>query len=352
MALDLVVFRLRHARRHGGLQEVLVGGMAVGGVEARPRRHVDLRTPVAKGHRHLLHPPPHLRIDRGHVVIDPDGHLQVLERAAVKLRQVQTVAPRHDVVRPGHGQQGGLQVRRRTGQRADHGNVRLAAHVPRRRVAAHPEQVPSGLVAKDAAEVRRVADGPADVGAGLYAGEARRQRRRRPARGAAGNALQIVGIVGGAVDVVIALKICQHQRHVGLAEHHRASRLQPAHRLGVLSGDVVLPIHVAPSGGGARQVVGLLHRHRHPVQGTELAAFGDGPVGGARIVQSLLAHVHHQRVEFAVVAVHPVQVVPQQLLAADRLGADSGRQFGCGKEGDVAHGGFSKWTGTDGASAA
>ena len=201
------ILRRRHARRHGGPQQVLVGLVRLLRVEVRPRLKIDCSAAIPKGGGDLLDPQPHFGLHWCCGVIRPNRHFQILKGTAGQGRQLQAAAPRSDGVRPGHDLHRSLQVRRATGQRPDDGDVRCAAHVPRRRMAAHPQQAPSGFVAEDAAEVRRVANRAADVGTCFQAHKASGQRRRRAARGAARNALQVVGVVGDAIDFVVALKV-------------------------------------------------------------------------------------------------------------------------------------------------
>ena len=78
------------------------------------------------------------------------------------------------------------------------------------------------------------------------------------------------------------------------------------------------------------------------MQGTEFVAPRHRLIRCARISQGLFAQVHHQRVELAVVAVHPVQVVPQQRLAADLLATYLGGKLRGGEKRDLGHGGCSK----------
>src|SRR5262245_65624272 len=83
------------------------------------------------------------------------------------------------------------------------------------------------LVGKNAAEVRRVAERATDVGAELEQDEAGGEGDCRASRGAARGARDVQGIVGGAVDLVVALEIAKDQRQVCLAQDDRAGGLGP-----------------------------------------------------------------------------------------------------------------------------
>ena len=93
-------------------------------------------------------------------------------------------------------------------------------------------------------------------------------------------------IVGGAIDVVEALKIGKVERHVGLAKKMRASLLQLAHVLGILRGDVVPHRGHAPGGCRAGQIEGLLGRHGYTVKRPNDPALSECcigcPCGGTR----------------------------------------------------------------------
>ena len=307
-------------------------------IEIRPCGLVHGRAAVPESGCHLLHPCPHLRTDGNPLVIGPHGYPEVFKRTPVQRGQFQAVPARHDFIGPRHGPDRGLEVMRGTREGADDGNVRLAAQVPGRRVAADPEQVPGGLVAEDAAVVGGIADGAADVGAGFDAGQPRRQRGRGTARGTAGDAAVVERIVGGAVHLVVALEVREHERNVGLAEDDGPGLLEFLDGLGVFPGDVVPPVGVAPGGRRAGQVIGLLEGHRHAVQRTRFAAGSDSAVGVPSLLDGLFAHVHHQGVQRIVVPVDPFQVVAQDLFAAEFPGADPRRDFGCGQKGKFAHG--------------
>src|SRR5439155_603071 len=81
-----------------------------------------------------------------------------------------------------------LEVLGAPAERPDHGDVRLG-HTPRQRLAAWRHDAPGRLVTEDAAVVRGVADGGADIAARLEAGEACGQG----GRGAAGGATRRAG---------------------------------------------------------------------------------------------------------------------------------------------------------------
>jgi hypothetical protein len=129
-------------------------------------------------------------------------------------------------------------------------------------------------VAEHAAVVRGIADRAADVAADLEARETCGQRSCGAARGSARRARAIPRIVGHAVDVVIGLKIQQTERHVGLAEEHRAGRLDALDDQIVALSDVA-QCAIAPGGGQASHIERLLDRHRHAVQRTARQPAGE-----------------------------------------------------------------------------
>ncbi len=163
-------------------------------------------------------------------------------------------------------------------------------------MAAQRHEIVARLVAVDAAEVRRHADRAADVGAELQRDHAGRQGRGGPAGGPARRAGQVVGIAGAAVDRIVALVIGQPGRDIGLAEDHRAGRLQPADADGVGRGHELLEGLEAPGGRQAPDVVGLLDRHRQAEQRAALPA-GQGGVGGAGGLAGAGEVAHHHGVD-------------------------------------------------------
>ncbi len=199
-------------------------------------------------------------------------------------------------------------------------------------MAARRADAPGRLVPVDAAVVRGIADRGADVAAELEAREPRRERRRRAAGGPAGRAQQVPGIVGGAVDRVEALPVGEQHRDIGLAEDDGARALQALHRKRVLACHVVLEFRHAPGGGPARDVKGLLHRHRQTVQRPALAL---GAVGGARGLPVLVQVHDADSVQRAVVLAHARGVQVEELERADLLRTQCGNELRGRPEGGI-----------------
>ena len=188
-----------------------------------------------------------------------------------------------------------------------------------------------------AAKVCWVANRSADVRTGFNAGQPGCERGGGAAGRASWNVFVVVGVVGCAVDVVVALKVGEHQRHVGFAENDDAGRLQFLDRLGVVVGDIVFPGDVAPGGGRAFDVVRLLDRHGYAVQRAQIVAVRDRRIGGFGLCQGLIANVDDERIQLTVIPIHSVEVVAQQLFAADLFVSDFRRKIGRGRECQLAH---------------
>src|SRR3984885_7518254 len=73
-----------------------------------------------------------------------------------------------------------------------------------------------------------------------------RERRARSARRAAGRAAEVVGIIGGAVDIVIALPVAEPERPVGLAENDATGVLDARDRERVFLGTIILVSRNSP----------------------------------------------------------------------------------------------------------
>ena len=177
---------------------------------------------------------------------------------------------------------------------------------------------PRSAVAVDAAIVRRVADRRADVAARLDAGEAAASAAPTAGR-AAGRAAMVPRIVGGAVDLVEALIVGEHPRHVGLAEK---SHTGIDHALGdqrVLLGLVVLEDRRAPGRRIARDVERLLDGHRHAVQGPQLLAGLDRLVGCLGALARARDVAGDDGVELGIIGFDAPQVEIEQLEATDLL---------------------------------
>ena len=96
---------------------------------------------------------------------------------------------------------------------------------PAMRVPLVRHDAPGRLVAVDAAEMRGIADRAADIRSALERREAGRERGRRATRGTARRVPVLPGIVGRAVDLVVALEVGEGERDVRLAEVMRARGL-------------------------------------------------------------------------------------------------------------------------------
>ena len=125
------------------------------------------------------------------------------------------------------------------------------------------------------------------------------------------------GVLGGAVDGVVALPVGQEQRHVGLAEQGDASASEPLDRERVLGRDVVLVGGHAPGRRRAGDVERLLDRHRHAVQRAPDLAAGEGGIGfhGAR--SGGLGIHPDDRVQRRIEPLDPREIQVEQLQAAD-----------------------------------
>ncbi len=183
----------------------------------------------------------------------------------------------------------------------------------------------------DAAVKRRHPQRAADIGAERERAIARGERRRRSAGRAARRAAEIEGVVGGAVDVVIALPVAEPDRHVGFAEDDAAGILHARDRQRVLRRLEILLRRKSPGRGQACDVVGFLDRHRQAEQGPGLAARQRG-VGGPCRLERALEIAHADRIDLAVMPLDPADRVLRQFDRRNCLRLQRRRQFDRGLE--------------------
>ncbi len=276
-----------------------------------------------------VHARPYRGRGRDERVVVEDQDPEVLEPLTTRGRQRQPM--RHTErqrIRPGHDVEQQRQVAGAARHRTDDGEIVLdrQGRRGRRHHAAGRRQPERRLVRVDAAEVRRCAQRTRDVGADGQRPEPARQRRRRPAGGAARRAPQVPGVVGGAVDLVVALHVVQPQGHIGLAEHHRARRPEPRHLHRVLGRHVVAVLRHAPGRRQTGDVVGLLDRHRNAEQ-RPLLASGPRPVGVARGGPGPLEVRHADRVDRLVVPLDAGDRLVGQFRRAHVTGTQGGREL-------------------------
>ena len=183
----------------------------------------------------------------------------------------------------------------------------------------------------DAAMKRRHAQGAADIGAERQRSIARGERRRRSAGGAARRAAEIEGVVGGAVDLVIALPVGEPERDVGLAEDDAAGVLDPRDRQRVFRRRKILLRRNAPGRRQSRDIVGFLERHGQAEQRLLHAArqFGVGGAGGRK---AALEIANTDRIDLRVVPLDPADRVLGQFDGGNFFGSEGCRQFNGGLE--------------------
>ena len=104
-------------------------------------------------------------------------------------------------------------------------------------MAVRRDQSPARLVGIDAAIMGRVAQRPGDITARAKRRQPGCQRGRLAAGRTAGAALLVPRIVSGAVYLVVALRILQHQRHVGFAIDDGASTQQALDEHGIFGSE-------------------------------------------------------------------------------------------------------------------
>ena len=113
----------------------------------------------------------------------------------------------------------------------------------------------------------------------------------------------IEGIIGGAIYIVVALKVRQRDRDVGFTKDIGTGRFESFDGLGVLKKNVVLKRGITPSRGGACEVKRLLHGHGHAVKRSMHLALGKVCVGPFGVGERLFSGINDDGVKFAVVLI-------------------------------------------------
>ena len=328
----------RLAARHGRRGEAAIGGFGLAHVHVRTRRVGHFRAELGKhvaDSRYLVRD---LGRHRRQRIVRPQRDAEFAEGGELRVGEIEPPCRRFAFDRPGHHVQGESQVDGIPRQRPAHRHVRFR-HAFDQLVASLRHDAPGRLVAVDAAERRRGADGAADVRTGLQGAESRRRCSRAAAGRTARRTLQVPRIAGGAVDGVEALDVRELHRHVRLAEEVRARGAKAANGEAVALGDVV-PLRLdAPGRWRVRHDVGLLDGHRQAVERAAYTASRQLLVGGFRVGEGALEAAHDHGVDLAVEALDALDVEPRQLDGADALVANELRQITGGTESEIcAHG--------------
>ena len=268
-------------------------------------------------------------------------HAEVAQRAMARLRQLQ--APANAVtllVGSGNHVERERDILRAARHRPHHRQAvagRRQCRLSREGVATPCHDAVGRLVGEHAAIVRRRTQRAADVRAELERHVAGRQRGGRAARRAARRPLDIVGIVGGAIDRIRRLPVGERHRHVGLADDHGAGGLQPLDRDGILGRPPVLEGGNAPGRRQPRDVERLLHGHRQTEQRPALAA-RQRLVGSDRGLACPVEVTHHHGVDGFVERLDARDGLVEQLDRRDATGSEVGHEraggailHGCGR---------------------
>ena len=144
----------------------------------------------------------------------------------------------------------------------------------------------SGFEAHNAAVSGRLPDGAAGVGTQSQCRHAGGHRRGGTARGAAGNIVQVVGVVGLEEPGVLTGGTHGKFIHIQLAGHHGVGGQQFFHHSGVIGRHKVVQ-HLGSAGG--EDVLGadvVLHRHGDARQGGQALPFGQQLVHRFGLVHS------------------------------------------------------------------
>src|SRR5713101_605146 len=167
----LLELLLRLAARRRRAQEVDVRALGRTRVDVGPRRVADLRPFLREELGDRLHLLLHFRVDLGIGIGQHHRDLEIAQRLLPGRPQRELVAGGLDLVRARHDRQPDLEVLRAPPHRPD--DVDVGPGDTLQRVAALRDDPERRLVAVDAAVVRGVPDGRADVAAGLDTREPR-----------------------------------------------------------------------------------------------------------------------------------------------------------------------------------
>jgi hypothetical protein len=258
---------------------------------------------------------------------------EILQRGVPRRRQCQRIGLAGlERIGTGHHVEQQRQVGGAARHRTDHRKVAAVRQRRKRRrgVTAIRHQRHRRLVRIDAAMERRHAQRAADIGAERQRAVARGERGRRSTGRAARRAFEIVGIVGGAVDLVIALPVAEPERHIGLAEDDAAGVLDPRDRQRVFGRLEILLRGKAPGRRQAGDVVGFLHGQGDAEQRLALAT-RERSIGGARRSKRAIEVAHADRVDLAVVALDAADRILRQFDGRNLLR----RQRGCDLDGGL-----------------
>ena len=211
-------------------------------------------------------------------------------------------------------------------------------------VAAHPAV--RRLDADRAGDGGRLPDRAAGVGADRDRRLERRDRRRRAAAGAAGDAVEVPGVVGRAEGRVLGRAAHGELVHVRLAEDHDPGLAQAAHDRRVVRRPPALEDARAAGRGHALGGDDVLERERHAGQRTErLARPAPGVDAAGRVAGALGVDVQ-ERVDGGVDGLDPGQVRVGHVERAGLPGGDGSSGLGGRQPDEIGHASSPRMRGT------
>src|SRR5262245_46652354 len=111
--------------------------------------------------------------------------------------------------------------------------------------------------------MRRNANRPRKVAAERQMSESYRECRRAAAAGSTGRSRTIPWIVRRSVDIVEALPVAQHERHIGVAKNDGARIPEPPHSGRIARRAMVFQKRCPAGGRHTRNLKAVLDRHGH-----------------------------------------------------------------------------------------
>ncbi len=286
----------------------------------------------------------HRRIHRTGGVVQDIAHAVVPQAGPARRRH--GPAPGHGFLRSRstHHLHADPKVRGASAHRACDGEEvrgRGAARRRRREPSLQRDDAKGGLVGVDAAEARRDAKRSGAVAARGEIAQSRGQGRGAAAAGAARRQRQVPRIVRRAVDVVVALPIVEHERHVGVAEHDRAGGPEATYDLRVGRWAVLGQLLDAAGGRHAGDLEGVLDQDGNALQRPPPVPAPAIRVDPRRLSQGLVGQHVHDRHQLRIVPPDPRKHPLGELARADSPGPHrlSGRESGCEFEPSAASAG-------------
>jgi hypothetical protein len=320
----------------GRAQQLDVDGVEFRHVDVRPRPIADPDPLTGQEVDQALQNVSDLAVDLTVRIVEHNRDAVVGKCIAARRSEVETPARRFDRVGSRYDVERKGEILGAARQGPDNRDVRRR-DISVESLAARRCDAPARLVAPDTAVMRRIADRAADIAADLEPGQPSGECSRGTTRGSTRRPRPVPGVVRRPINRVVALRVGEQHRYVGLAENDGSGGKKPVHRQRIRDRDIASQLRQPPGGRHPNDIERFLDGHRQAVQSAPALAAGERSIRrvGAPPCSSEISD--DDRVERRIVPFDARQKMFEEFAAADLARADRLAECRRRSKGELGH---------------